>query len=73
MPWAKDWRFPSFARKEAAGRARRKKRPLPKEGTLFGTVFVYLGRRTMSGVISAREWAPHMAMVSVSSARSFST
>ena len=73
MPLVKGWRFPAFARKELAGRAGRKKRPLLREGTLFGTVFVYLGRRTMSGVISAREWAPHMAMVSVSSARSFST
>ena len=55
VPLAKGWRFPAFARKELAGRVRRKKRPLLREGTLFGTVFVYLGRRTMSGVISARE------------------
>ena len=33
----------------------------------------YLGRRTMSGVMSARECAPHMVMVSVSPARSVST
>ena len=41
-------------------------------GGAYG-VLGYLGRRTMSGVMSARECAPHMAMVSVSPARSVST
>lgn len=65
-----------FYRQSSAGRApcpqgESEKTRKPAASAFFDVR--YLGRRTISGVISEREWAPHMAMVSVSSARSLST